>query len=1211
MEPRCKRRKASECETLPWDVSPVLSDEQSQDTVLLEAYAAPIINKKETSRLVKELASVYPLPGVQHIKRVRACKDSGSLHPLEVIVCLVRDVQPTNDSTELSISTLLPSKRVDSRGLGEPFLVKIPAHPPLTRPQFEQASKHWPTSFHEDKRVTVALKGQLFTADQKVKMHKFMMAAVTAAKAGRLLGLDAVGAVIVDPQSERILATGHDCRGGTNPLHHAVMVCIDLVAQGQGGGAYTFNRYPNCRFSALTSSPHQSSGVISPSVDLDQAEQSCVPYICTGYDLYVTREPCVMCAMALVHSRISRVFYGATSEDGALGTKYKIHVQKDLNHHFEVAEMKPLPAETIRLLSSSQVITSVLNVVKELLENSLDAGASSVDVKLENYGLDRIEVRDNGCGIGAADAAVMAVRHYTSKISSHQDLEHLETYGFRGEALGSICAVSEVVLTTKTADEDISTQYTLDHTGKVISQKLSHLGQGTTVCVVKLFKNLPVRRQFYSNTKKCKEELKKVHDLLIAYAIIKPELRVTFTHNKAVVWQKPRVSDHRRALLAALGTAPTANLLPLQHRHQQPQRHHMPYHRAGSPSTESRLEVAGIADGVPFLGVADLKEILTAVVERNATSVRETRPLKVISYLQGEAVRRTRQLPLCLSAEEVRDTLSRMEQQLGAGCQTCIHGRPFFHHLIDIPKVEQDALEIFQTFLFRALLIRSTVVPEWQGVSGREDLPGSFVRRSESVSRRSGLFRWSDVRVAAKPWTLSEMISVAALPAHNPSQVGLEQGNCCCSAERDEPSSGLVLAWRLAAKAMCHANMCCCGMMWDTYSLSYTRAAGTGKPEPEAFLHLKAKKLSTDLQKPEYPEETDMDTGKPWKLHTERPLAWISTLDLLARDKKRQLTSHALEEKATAHARLCSLTSTAEAAEHLSGSMIGHAKLAEHLSGSMIGHAKLEEKGGNFHNLPRDPALLSQWLQAIAVEHADLLKKALVCNAHFTPDCYHNLTGFEMGFYKTLALKPAPPSGGADFQSVQLYTKDQRFAPLVLPDLSMALKEWQLAAASWVGGGTRRESSWPRASWNRSQELEESHPEEDMAQSFLLPAYGVPCSGLLGVLFLQLSALQLFSGPELGFHQTPLAWALLLFSQVDALSHLCLTPPEQREQLTSHILHMFQIRGGGGGDPTPRGSSALSEATSSPVELGNMEQYSSSTASEQPQRSTTMEGIFP
>ncbi|KAM6979245.1 PMS1 protein homolog 1 isoform 2-T2 [Tautogolabrus adspersus] len=197
--------------------------------------------------------------------------------------------------------------------------------------------------------------------------------------------------------------------------------------------------------------------------------------------------------------------------------------------------MKQLPPDTVRLLSSSQVITSVLNVVKELMENSLDAGASSIDIKLENYGLDRIEVRDNGHGVKAADTTVMAVRHYTSKICSHDDLERLETYGFRGEALGSICAVAEVSVITKTEEDDVSTQYTLNFTGGIVSQKPSHLGQGTTVSVLKLFKNLPVRRQYYSSTKKCKEELKKVQDLLMAYAVIKPDLRLTLIHNKIVL----------------------------------------------------------------------------------------------------------------------------------------------------------------------------------------------------------------------------------------------------------------------------------------------------------------------------------------------------------------------------------------------------------------------------------------------------------------------------------------------------------------------------------------------------------------------------------------------------------------------------------------------------------------------------------------------------
>ncbi|XP_029334944.1 PMS1 protein homolog 1 isoform X3 [Mus caroli] len=224
------------------------------------------------------------------------------------------------------------------------------------------------------------------------------------------------------------------------------------------------------------------------------------------------------------------------------------------------ARMKQLPAATVRLLSSSQTITSVVSVVKELIENSLDAGATSIDVRLENYGFDKIEIRDNGEGIKAVDVPVMAVKYYTSKISSHEDLGNLTTYGFRGEALGSICNVAEVVVTTRTSADDFSTQYVLDGSGHILSQKPSHLGQGTTVTALKLFKNLPVRKQFYSTAKKCKDELKNVQDLLISYGVLKPDVRITFVHNKAVIWQKSRVPDHRMALMSVLGTAVMGNM---------------------------------------------------------------------------------------------------------------------------------------------------------------------------------------------------------------------------------------------------------------------------------------------------------------------------------------------------------------------------------------------------------------------------------------------------------------------------------------------------------------------------------------------------------------------------------------------------------------------------------------------------------------------------
>lgn len=322
MEPQTKRWKGSVCDTDSWVAYPVLSDEQSQDVELIEAFAAPILNKKETSRLVRELNSVYPLNGLQHIKRVRACKEEGSSHPLEVLLCLISDAP---DKKALSIDSLLPSDGVRRDGLGEPFVVSVPARPPLTRPQFELASKHWPTSFHEDKQVTVALRGELFSPPQKATMHMHMMSAVAAARAAKKMGMEAVGAVVVNPSMEKIIAVGHDCRAD-HPLHHAVMVCIDLVARSQGGGCYSFDRYPACLTSPTSDAFHNE----------PDAEASSQPYICTGYDLYVTREPCVMCAMALVHSRIGRVFYGTTAADGALGTKFKVHSQKDLNHHFEV-----------------------------------------------------------------------------------------------------------------------------------------------------------------------------------------------------------------------------------------------------------------------------------------------------------------------------------------------------------------------------------------------------------------------------------------------------------------------------------------------------------------------------------------------------------------------------------------------------------------------------------------------------------------------------------------------------------------------------------------------------------------------------------------------------------------------------------------------------------------------------------------------------------
>ncbi|KAL3831393.1 hypothetical protein ACJMK2_023145 [Sinanodonta woodiana] len=215
--------------------------------------------------------------------------------------------------------------------------------------------------------------------------------------------------------------------------------------------------------------------------------------------------------------------------------------------------LKALPLATVRLIGSSQVITSVYSVVKELVENSLDAGATSLEVKLENFGLNKIEVRDNGCGINHADMHFVAKRHHTSKISAFTDLEKLHTYGFRGEALGSLCSVSSLQITSKTAVDDVSIIYSFDNQGKIISSQPSHLGQGTSVCATNLFKNLPVRRQFYITPKKKKEELKKVEDLLMSFGAICPNIRLYFRHDKEIIWQKPAMADTKNVLQSILG----------------------------------------------------------------------------------------------------------------------------------------------------------------------------------------------------------------------------------------------------------------------------------------------------------------------------------------------------------------------------------------------------------------------------------------------------------------------------------------------------------------------------------------------------------------------------------------------------------------------------------------------------------------------------------
>ncbi|XP_069679500.1 PMS1 protein homolog 1-like isoform X2 [Periplaneta americana] len=213
--------------------------------------------------------------------------------------------------------------------------------------------------------------------------------------------------------------------------------------------------------------------------------------------------------------------------------------------------LKQLPVSTVKLITSSQIITSVTSAVKELVENALDAGASNIDVKLEHNGLDLIEVKDDGCGINRADTSNMCLSHYTSKINDFADLDKLQSYGFRGEALNALCSVADVTITTRTSEDEVAMTYTLNMNGNVVKTKPSHFGK--------------VRKQYLSSGRRAAEELKRAENVVKSLAVIHPDLRLTFCHNKNLLWQKSSCTTLQQSLMQVVGHSVSSKLEVLGH----------------------------------------------------------------------------------------------------------------------------------------------------------------------------------------------------------------------------------------------------------------------------------------------------------------------------------------------------------------------------------------------------------------------------------------------------------------------------------------------------------------------------------------------------------------------------------------------------------------------------------------------------------------------
>ncbi|NGX84231.1 DNA mismatch repair endonuclease MutL [Aequorivita sp. KMM 9714] len=217
-----------------------------------------------------------------------------------------------------------------------------------------------------------------------------------------------------------------------------------------------------------------------------------------------------------------------------------------------------LPDHVANQIAAGEVVQRPASVVKELLENAIDAKATAITLVVKDAGKTLVQVTDNGVGMSVTDARLSFERHATSKIKSAEDLFNLNTKGFRGEALASIAAIAHVELKTKTEDSEIGTHLTIEGS-KVISQEPAVVPKGTTISVKNLFYNIPARRNFLkSNTVETRHIIDEFHRVALAH----PGVAFHMLHNGSDVFNLPS-SNSRQRIVNIFGSKTNEKLVPV------------------------------------------------------------------------------------------------------------------------------------------------------------------------------------------------------------------------------------------------------------------------------------------------------------------------------------------------------------------------------------------------------------------------------------------------------------------------------------------------------------------------------------------------------------------------------------------------------------------------------------------------------------------------
>ena len=223
-------------------------------------------------------------------------------------------------------------------------------------------------------------------------------------------------------------------------------------------------------------------------------------------------------------------------------------------------KIKILDGEVINRIAAGEVVERPASVVKELIENAIDAGATKIEVEIKEGGQKSIEITDNGEGMTPNDALLAFMPHATSKISTDEDLESISTLGFRGEALPTISAVSHITLSTHCDSEPTGCRITIDG-GKIRGPEPDAFPKGTRIIVKNLFYNTPARRKFLKSQA---VEMSQISDIVCHYIMGYPEIAFKFTKSNVKITSSSGSGNLLDSILAVYGPEATKSLIPLK-----------------------------------------------------------------------------------------------------------------------------------------------------------------------------------------------------------------------------------------------------------------------------------------------------------------------------------------------------------------------------------------------------------------------------------------------------------------------------------------------------------------------------------------------------------------------------------------------------------------------------------------------------------------------